>query len=48
MKKFGMVLMLTLLTGVLQSCTNDEGDPEFDTLTPNEEQTQAKQDGEVD
>jgi hypothetical protein len=40
MKKFGILtLLLTLMMlGCLSSCTNDEGEPEYETLTPVENQ----------
>ena len=41
MKKVVFGLLAILLTGALNSCTNDETDTEFDTLTPNTEQQQA-------
>ena len=40
MKNFGMCLLAAVLVASACSCTNDETDTEFDTLTPNEEQTQ--------
>jgi len=41
MKKFAYGLMAMMLAGALNSCTNDETDTEFDTLTPNVEQQQT-------
>jgi len=41
MKKVVLGLLGLMLAGALHSCTNDEGDTEFDTLTPNVEQQQA-------
>lgn len=41
MKKVFFGLLAVVLTGALNSCTNDETDTEFDTLTPNVEQQQT-------
>jgi hypothetical protein len=41
MKKTGILLTLGLLLLGLNACTNDEGDPEFDILKPNEETEQV-------
>ncbi len=43
MKKLGILLILGLSLGMLASCTNDESDTEFDTLTPAEEEQQLQQ-----
>ncbi|MBC2839675.1 hypothetical protein [Robiginitalea sp. SC105] len=43
MKKFALGMVSAFFALSLGSCTNDETDPEFDTLTPNEEQTQLHQ-----
>ena len=40
-KEVVLGLLGLMLAGALHSCTNDEGDTEFDTLTPNVEQQQA-------
>ena len=41
MKKIAFALLAILLAGALHSCTNDEGDTEFDVVTPNEQQQQT-------
>lgn len=41
MKKTGILLTLGFLLIGLNACTNDEGDPEFDILTPTEETEQV-------
>ncbi len=41
MKKLAYALLAIVLVGTLNSCTNDESDTEFDTLTPNEQQQQT-------
>jgi len=41
MKKVAYGLLAVLMAGALNSCTNDETDTEFDTLTPNEQQQQT-------
>lgn len=43
MKKTGKLLALGFLLFGLNACTNDEGDPEFDILTPTEETEQLKE-----
>lgn len=40
MKKTGIACILALSALIFSSCTNDETDPEFDTLTPGEETEQ--------
>ncbi len=44
--KLGWVLAIAAVS--LLGCTNDEADPEFETLTPNEEETQHLPEQEVD
>ena len=41
MKKVVFGLLAVFFTVALNSCTNDETDTEFDTLTPNTEQQQT-------
>lgn len=40
MKKLALLALVGALSLGLGSCTNDEGDTEFDVLTPTEEQQQ--------
>ncbi|WP_158211919.1 hypothetical protein [Robiginitalea sediminis] len=44
MKKIGLLLLTALLCAGITGCTNDEGEPEFEILTPEEEQQAATQD----
>lgn len=47
MKPLKMAWVVAIAAGSLLGCTNDEMDPEFETLTPNEEETQLHQQQEV-
>ena len=44
MKKIGLLLVAALMCTGVTACTNDEGEPEFEILTPEEEQQAAAQD----
>lgn len=41
MKRFAMLFVLGLSLIGTTSCTNDEGDPEFEILNPEEENTET-------
>lgn len=41
MKKLALGLLAVVAAGLLNSCTNDETDSEFETLNPNEQQQQT-------
>ncbi|SFR53539.1 hypothetical protein SAMN04490243_2718 [Robiginitalea myxolifaciens] len=41
MKRFAMLFVLGISLMGTTSCTNDEGDPEFEILNPEEENTET-------